>query len=492
LHEDRDPVDELARRRALAQARHGAKLVEGHDGLVDEGVLDARVMHTDNALHQLLIGEVDEVKDAAPQERVRQLLLVVRRDDDDRALLRDDLVSRLGDDEAHAIDLVEQVVGELEVRLVHLVDEEDLPLLRRKRATEGPHPDVPANVLHVAVAEASVVEALDGVVHVEPVLRAGRGLHGPVHELERERVGDGASEEGLAGPGLALHEQRALQREGAVDRRFQGFVGQIARSACEASKRGGHPWGDSTSLNRSSLGARSVCAASELEVPRIVESSRVAERLANARQVPFVRAHVMQTRLGVSLPSEADGHAQESLGSPLETPVRVADSLEAGPREAHMALTLVARRRARSLDQPKDLQRAEHAAHDRPVHPQLATQVALAPCEFFRARAATPSENGVHQVVASRSEPQRPKGLSRNSQDRVKRPLGAEEVRVHDEARSSSTRARTSLAPVPAPGRTFWNAAIPGLSGWQRSAVGRFVGGTFGRARYGRAVADRQ
>ena len=44
---------------------------------------------------------------------------------DDRALLRDDLVAGLGDDEAHPIELVEQVVRELEVRLVDLVDEED-------------------------------------------------------------------------------------------------------------------------------------------------------------------------------------------------------------------------------------------------------------------------------------------------------------------------------------------------------------------------------
>ena len=40
------------------------------------------------------------------------------------------------DDEAHAIELVEQVVRELEVRLVDLVDEEDDALRRRERAAE--------------------------------------------------------------------------------------------------------------------------------------------------------------------------------------------------------------------------------------------------------------------------------------------------------------------------------------------------------------------
>ena len=180
----RDPVDQLARRRALAQARHRAQLVERDDRLVDERVVDARVVHAHDALHQLLIGEVDEVEDAAAKERVRQLLLVVRRDDDHRALRRDDLVARLGDDEAHAVELVEQVVRELEVGLVDLVDEEDDALARRERAPERPELDVAADVLHVAVAEARVVEALHGVVDVEAVLRARRRLDGPVDELE--------------------------------------------------------------------------------------------------------------------------------------------------------------------------------------------------------------------------------------------------------------------------------------------------------------------
>ena len=37
--------------------------------------------------------------------------------------LGDDLLLRLGDEEAHAVELVQQVVGELEVGLVDLVDQ---------------------------------------------------------------------------------------------------------------------------------------------------------------------------------------------------------------------------------------------------------------------------------------------------------------------------------------------------------------------------------
>ena len=87
-------------------------------------------------------------------------------------------------DEAHAIELVEEIVRELEVRLVDLVDEEDDALLRREGAAERPELDVVADVLHVALAEARVVEALHRVVDVETVLRAGRRLDRPVDELQ--------------------------------------------------------------------------------------------------------------------------------------------------------------------------------------------------------------------------------------------------------------------------------------------------------------------
>ena len=49
----------------------------------------------------------------------------------------DDLVARLGDDEAHPVELVQEVVRELEVRLVDLVDEQDHALARLERAARA-------------------------------------------------------------------------------------------------------------------------------------------------------------------------------------------------------------------------------------------------------------------------------------------------------------------------------------------------------------------
>ena len=44
-------------------------------------------MHVDDALHRLRVGEADVVEEAAAQEGVRQLLLVVAGDEDERPVL---------------------------------------------------------------------------------------------------------------------------------------------------------------------------------------------------------------------------------------------------------------------------------------------------------------------------------------------------------------------------------------------------------------------
>ena len=64
------------------------------------------------------------MEEAAAQERVRQLLLVVARDHDDRALTRLDELARLVDEELHPVELEQQVVRELDVGLVDLVDQQ--------------------------------------------------------------------------------------------------------------------------------------------------------------------------------------------------------------------------------------------------------------------------------------------------------------------------------------------------------------------------------
>ncbi len=222
--------------RPLAQALHRADRVEDLERLGDEPLRDVGVMHGDDAAHQLRLGEVDEVEDAAPEEGVGQVLLVVARDDHDRAFGRDDLLVGLEDAEAHAVELVQEVVRELDVCLVDLVDEQHLSLLCREGLAEGAEADVVTNVVHVPVAEARVVEPLHRVVDVEPVLGARRALDVPAQEGPPERLRHGLRQERLARPGLAAHEQGTLEHQGAVDGCFEGLVRQVGIGAAEAEE----------------------------------------------------------------------------------------------------------------------------------------------------------------------------------------------------------------------------------------------------------------
>ena len=81
----RDPVDQLGGRRLLAELALLAQPVELDQHLVEQRRVEVRVVHGDDPPHQRRVGELDVVEDAAAQERVGQLLLVVRGDDDDRA-----------------------------------------------------------------------------------------------------------------------------------------------------------------------------------------------------------------------------------------------------------------------------------------------------------------------------------------------------------------------------------------------------------------------
>src|ERR1019366_1274100 len=146
------------------------------------------------------------------------------------------------------VDLVEEIVRELQVGLVDLVDEQHEALAGREGAPQGPELDVAADVLDVAVAEAGVVKALHRVVDVEAILGARRRLDGPVNELEPQRLGDGLGQQGLSGARLALDEEGALERQGAVDGRFERLVGQIGGRAGEPAEGGGH--GENTDSTR--------------------------------------------------------------------------------------------------------------------------------------------------------------------------------------------------------------------------------------------------
>ncbi|MCY1169811.1 hypothetical protein D9M73_98610 [compost metagenome] len=194
-------------------------------------------MHVDDRLHRLAIGKFDVVKEATAQEGVGQFLLVIAGDDDDRALDCADGFPRFVNMEFHAIEFLQQIVGEFDVGLVDLVDQQHRRLGARERLPQFAATDVIGDVVDALVAQLPVAQARHRVIFVQALLRLGGGLDVPLDQFGIKRLGDFISEHGLAGAGLALDQQGAAQRNGGVDRDFQVIGGDIALRTVEALHR---------------------------------------------------------------------------------------------------------------------------------------------------------------------------------------------------------------------------------------------------------------
>ena len=194
-------------------------------------------MDPDDADHRLLVREPDVVEEAAAQERVRKLLLVVAGDDDDRPVDRVDRLLRLVDVELHAVELLQEIVRKLDVRLVDLVDEEDRTRLVGEGFPELAVDDVVVDVVDPAVAELRVAKARDRVVFVEPLARFRDRLDVPLDEGGADCVRHLLGEHGLARAGLSLDEQRPFKDDGGVHREHQVLGGDVGIGSFESSLR---------------------------------------------------------------------------------------------------------------------------------------------------------------------------------------------------------------------------------------------------------------
>ena len=181
------------------------------------------------------------MEEAAAQEGVRQLLLVVGRDDDDGAVPGRDGLPCLVHEELHAIEFEQQVVGELDVGLVDLVDQQHLGVVGLERVPQLAADDVVGDVGHARVAQLAVAQAGHGIVLVKALLGAGGGLDVPFDQGRAEGSRDLVREDGLARAGLALDQEGALQGDGGVDGDLEVAGGDVAFGGVEA----GHlvvPW----------------------------------------------------------------------------------------------------------------------------------------------------------------------------------------------------------------------------------------------------------
>src|SRR5690606_32019188 len=109
------------------------------------------------------------------------------------------------------VELVQKIVGKLDVGLVDFVDQHDRPLRRGECLPQRAEADVTFHVAYVTVAEAAVVETLNGVIDVQTVLRLRRRLHVPGEERYPQALGDGAGQKRLPRAGFAPDQQGTSQ-----------------------------------------------------------------------------------------------------------------------------------------------------------------------------------------------------------------------------------------------------------------------------------------
>ena len=144
-----------------------------------------------------------------------------------------DGLAGLGDVELHAVQLPEEVVGELQVGLVDLVDEQDHLLLAGEGLAQLAQLHVLLDIVHALAAELAVIQALHHVVDIEAVLGLGGGLDVPDGQGLAHGGGDGLGQHGLAGAGLTLDEQGLLERDGDIGGLEQLFAGDVVLTAAE-------------------------------------------------------------------------------------------------------------------------------------------------------------------------------------------------------------------------------------------------------------------
>jgi hypothetical protein len=194
-------------------------------------------VHVDDALHRVGIGELDVVEEAAAQKGVGQFFLVVAGDEHHRPVLGLDQLARLVDIELHAVQLAQQVVREFDVGLVDLVDQQRHRLVAGEGLPQHALDDVVADVAHLlhafVVGQLAVAQAAHGVVLVQALLGLGGALDMPLQQRQAEGGRHFLGQHGLAGAGLALHQQGPLERDGGIDGQHQVLRGDVVVRSLE-------------------------------------------------------------------------------------------------------------------------------------------------------------------------------------------------------------------------------------------------------------------
>ena len=173
--------------------------------------------------------KADVVEETAAQKRVRQFLFVVRSDDDHRPVDRAHRLAGLVDVKLHPVEFLQKVVWKLDIGLVDLVDQQHHAGRGVERLPEFALLDIVAHLMHPRLAQLAVAQAADGVIFVKTLLCFGCGFYVPLNQGHIQGCRHLTRKLGLSGARLALHQERALQRDGSIDGNRKVIGGDIGR-----------------------------------------------------------------------------------------------------------------------------------------------------------------------------------------------------------------------------------------------------------------------
>ena len=126
---------------------------ENLHGLFHQVLLHRWEMHVNNLLHGFSIREINKVEEAAAQECIRQLFLIVRGNDHDGAVLSLDGLTQLVNVEFHSVNLLQQIVGKFDIGFVDFINQQHDPLFRLEGLPKLAFFDVVADVVYPIITK---------------------------------------------------------------------------------------------------------------------------------------------------------------------------------------------------------------------------------------------------------------------------------------------------------------------------------------------------
>ena len=126
------------------------------------------------------------MEETAAQKRIRELFLIVTRNDNHGALLRFDRLTGFVYEKLHTIDFDQQIIGEFDIRFVDFVNQKDDLLIGLEGLPQLALFDVVGNIMDSIITQLRITQARHRVVLVQTLLSFGCRLDVPLNQTHAQ------------------------------------------------------------------------------------------------------------------------------------------------------------------------------------------------------------------------------------------------------------------------------------------------------------------